>query len=92
MKTVNFYDYQDELRKVNWEIYEMSKDGSDCWSSLGPLHNINSDMPGNTIALGINWCACGTVSLERAEIYAKELKKVLELAKNFKYNGYQIEL
>lgn len=92
MKTINFYDYQEELKKANWEIIKMSREGSDCWSSMGALQNINSDMPGKTIELGINWCACGTVSIERAEMYAKEMQKVLELAKSFKFNGYQIEL
>lgn len=93
-KYVDFYEYEDALRELNKKVYLMSEAGSKCWSSLGAICNINSNVPGSNerIELGINWCSCGTVELERAEMFAEEMKKVSELAKNFKYNGYKIIL
>ena len=90
MKQVTYRDYAEALNKLNFEINKMSENGSKCWSSLGTLYNINSVFGDKPIKLGINWCACGTVELERAEMYAKEIPKVIKLAKNFKYNGYVV--
>ena len=91
-KYVKNDDYIKELRELNRKVQLISEAGSKCWSSLGAIYNMNNDFPGSNerIELGINWCGCGTVELERAEMYAEEMKKVLELAKNFKYNGYKI--
>ena len=91
-KYVKFYDYLDAMRELNKKVQLISVAGSKCWSSLGAIYNINSETPGSNerIALGINWCGNGTVELERAEMYAEEMKEVLELARNFKYNGYKI--
>ena len=91
-KYVKFDEYTDAMRELNKKVQLISEAGSKCWSSLGAIYNINNEMPGSNerIELGINWCGCGTVELERAEMYAEEMKKVLELARNFKYNGYKI--
>lgn len=91
-KYVKFIDYADAMKELNNKVRLISEAGSKCWSSLGAIYNINSALPGSNerIELGINWCANGTVELERAEMFAEEMKKVLELARNFKYNGYKI--
>lgn len=90
MKTVKFMDFKNEINAVNAEVLRISERGSKCWSTLGTIVNMSfgDDKP---IEIGINWCACGTVSIECAELFAKEMQQVLQLAKNFKYNGYTIE-
>lgn len=90
MKTINYRDYRDELDTLNEEVRRISDNGSKCWSSLGSIINVKSEMGDDPIEVGINWCACGDVSLDRAEMFAKEMKQVLQLARNFKYNGYRI--
>ena len=91
MKTVFYHDYRDELEALNEEVRRISDNGSKCWSSLGSIVNMGNEIFGDTtINVGINWCACGDVSLDRAEMFAKEMKQVLQLARNFKYNGYRI--
>lgn len=88
MKEVTYRDFRNEISALNAEVMRISRQGSDCWSSLGAIVNMSfGDKP---IEVGINWCACGEVSIERAEMFAKEMKQVLQLAKNFKYNGYRI--
>ena len=90
MKTVLYQDYINELRELEGAIDDFRKNGSGCWGSFSPFVN-NSGLLGNEpISIQINWCACGNVPLDKAKQFAEELKQAIELAEDFKYNGYKI--
>lgn len=92
MKTVKYNEYQIALAELDAQIDEFRQNGSGCWSSLTPFVNKNGSLFGDKpIEMQINWCACGNVDLDKAEQFASELQEAIELARNFKYNGYKIE-
>lgn len=92
MKTVNYDEYRIALAELDAQIDEFRQNGSGCWSSLSPFVNKNGALFDNKpIEMQINWCACGNVDLDKAEQFADELKQAIELARNFKYNGYIFE-
>lgn len=78
-KTVDFYDYQNAVQELYNNIPD--KCGIDFY---------NKSFGREPIQMGINWSAIGTVTPEKAEVFKNNLEKAIELAKNFKYNGYTI--
>lgn len=76
MKTVNYFDYQDSLDAVNAGL----ADGIQ-------IQNLSFD---DTIQMGVNFSALGTVKPEDAAAYANEIQRATKLAADFPLNGYQI--
>lgn len=82
MKKVSYREYSKAIMGINSKlenvmIINISRDGD----------------PGNAdpVEMGVNWYSIGSVSTERAAEFAKELTEAIDLAKNFPYNGYEIE-
>lgn len=92
MKTVKYNEYQIAVAEIDARIEDFRRNGSGCWSSLTPFVNKNSGLFNDKpIEMQLNWCANGNVDLDKAEQFASELQEAIELARNFKYNGYVIE-
>lgn len=92
MKTVKYNEYQIAVAEMEARIDDFRRNGSGCWSYLTPFSNKNGlSFDDKPIEMQINWCANGSVDLDKAEQFADELKEAIELARNFKYNGYAIE-
>ncbi|MBL7575408.1 hypothetical protein SAMN00017477_0914 [Peptoniphilus asaccharolyticus DSM 20463] len=52
------------------------------------IHTLNNkDELDFRVNLGINWSAKGTVSIEEAKQFIKDLQEAVEEAENFKYAG-----
>ena len=80
------------MKKVSYREY--CKAARELREQLG-MHVMIVDM-GSTldrpeIQMGVNWSALGTVPAEEAVEFAAGLLKAAWAAKEFKYNGYQID-
>lgn len=42
------------------------------------------------VQIGVNWAALGTVTPDEAAAFGKTLAEAAELARSFKYNGYEV--
>lgn len=81
-KTVDKYDYDEELNRVNRTV-------------LGRLVRITNLAPGwareeKPIKMGVAWGAIGEVSTGDAKNFIRDLEKAVKEADNFKYNGCTI--
>jgi len=90
MKTVSYDEYQIAKAEIDSVINDYRYNGSGCWSCLSPFSDEASLFNDKPVNMQINWASCGTVDLAKAEQFANELKEAIELARNFKYNGYKI--
>lgn len=79
-KTVKFKDYEQALNEIQEKLNNNNI----------RFYNMSSYFK-QSISIGINWCALGTVSTEEAKEFAQDLIRAAELAENFKYNGYMLE-
>lgn len=77
MKTVSYRVYCKALNDLNSKFQHVML----CDMS-------NDDAP---VSIGVNWYSIGTVTTEKADEFAKELKEAIKAAKNFRYNGYEIK-
>ena len=84
MKKVSHKEYSKALRQIQKRIYELTDDSINIYDKGGHLDNPEVD-------LGVNWCCLGTVSADEATAFAAALTEAARLAKEFPYNGYQIE-
>lgn len=41
------------------------------------------------VNLGVNWSGLGTVTLDEAQEFINELQKVVNIARTFKYEGFE---
>ena len=88
MNTIDYYDYQKELKRVNEELREISNRlmNEDHWKGYAEITAVSyGDQP---IKTAVNWCAIGDTEPDKAIAFAELLKEAAELAKGFKYNGY----
>lgn len=90
MKTVSYKEYIIAKEELDSVINDYRQNGSGCWSWLSPFDANTGVLDEKPIDMQINWASCGTVDLAKAEQFANELKEAIELARNFKYNGYKI--
>lgn len=74
MNTVNYKDFKKELSAINAQLNSVSL----------------FDLERETVTLGINWPAVGTVSIDQAQEFTEEMQLACQLAADFKYNGYTI--
>ena len=81
MKTVDYSEFHRERRQV--EI-EMNKG----FDGVDRIWFIDTSDDG-LISMGLNIAGTGTMNIIEAEIFAKAVSNAVELAKNFKYNGYK---
>lgn len=79
-KTVSWYDYQEELNRVNRRIL----------NNRVHISNVSSHMDDKPLKMGVGWSAIGDVSTMDAKNFIKDLEKAVKEADNFKYNGYTI--
>lgn len=77
------------MKKVSYREYSKAIMGIN--SKLENVMIINISRDDDPVEMGVNWYSIGSVSTERAAEFAKELTKAIDLAKNFPYNGYEIE-
>lgn len=77
IKTVNMDDVREELDRVNENLKDTLVDIS-----------VYRDSNGIVVAK-VNWAAIGSVTCDKALVFAETVRKASELAKAFKYNGYK---
>lgn len=80
MKTVNYWEFHRERRRVEIKINKPFNGSEKIW-----LIDASED---EQISLSLNVCATGTMNIADAEVFAKAVEKAVQLAKEFKYNGY----
>ena len=81
MKTVDYSEFHRERRQVEIEMNKVF-DGIDIiW-----FIDTSDD---EFLNMGLNIAGTGTMNVIKAEIFAKAVSNAVELAKNFKYNGYK---
>lgn len=88
-KEVTFFKYDDELDAVRKELMDLSLENG-LGSNTICLFNRNMGDINAPIEITINWIDAGNHSVEEAESFMKVLGKAVDLARNFKYNGYVI--
>ena len=81
MKTVNHWEFHRERRRVEMEINKPFDGIEHIW-----FIDTSDD---EIIRMGVNIAGTGTISIEKAEEFAKAIETAVYLAKNFKYNGYK---
>lgn len=87
-KVVRADDYNNELRKLRSQAKNSSRIEVE---EIYPTDFYSTDDGlGIKIKLGVNWSAIGTVDVDEAENFSKDLQKVISLIRNFKYNGYAV--
>lgn len=81
-KTVDKYDYDEELNRVNRRILDRRVH----------ITNLSPGWAGDEkpIKMGVGWSAIGDVSTADAKNFIRDLEKAVKEADNFKYNGYTI--
>lgn len=80
MKTVSYRVYSKALAKLQREI------SGDRRIQVYEMNQFDND----TVKLGVNWAAIGTVSTSEAREFAQRLLEAATAAENFEYNGYMI--
>lgn len=50
---------------------------------------LNKDIFDFRVNLGVNWSSKGTVSIEEAKQFIKDLQRAIDEVENFKYAGYE---
>ena len=53
--------------------------------------DMGSTLERRGIEMGVNWAAIGAVKPEEAEAFAELLTEAAKAARDFPYNGYQID-
>lgn len=81
MKTVSHYEFCEELARCRAKLNEMGA------NRRIELYEIRFR---DTIQIGVNWSAIGTVDHNQTREFADLLMVAADLASNFKYNGYKI--
>lgn len=77
MKKVFYREYEKAFRELSSKFEDIE------------LYNMNGF--GSPICIGVNWYAAGTVSPDEAISFASKIVDAANAAKNFQYNGYEIE-
>ena len=80
------------MKKVTYRDYCKATDA--LWARFGPdveIYDMGATLDRPEIQMGVNWSALGTVPAEEAVEFAAGLLKAAWAAKEFKYNGYQID-
>lgn len=80
MKTVEHWEFHRERRRIEIEINKPFNGSEKIW-----FIDASDD---KHISMSLNVCATGTMSIADAEIFAKAVERAVQLAKEFKYNGY----
>lgn len=80
-KTVNGRDLYEEMSKVQYEIKNNKINLSRRFDTTNPLCS--------KVNVGISCSSSGTMTVEEAKQFIKDLQKAVELVENFKYQGYE---
>ncbi len=80
-KTVNGRDLYNEMKRVANEINTNNIQMTRIFDLKNPLDS--------KVNLGINFSSSGTMTVEEAKQFIKDLQKAVELVENFKYQGYE---
>lgn len=84
MMTVNYRELSKELKRVQDEAR----------SGLKNPRAISIErkdwFPDETVELGVNWAALGTMDAEETKNFAEALMKAANAVATFKYNGYKV--
>ena len=77
MKKVNNMKIREEIEKIK---------------NVGETENVKIyeiDRTQDIVNLGVNWSGLGTVTLDEAQEFINELQKVVDIARTFKYEGFE---
>lgn len=77
MKKVNNMKIREEIEKIK---------------NVGETENVKIyeiDRTQDIVNLGVNWSGLGTVTLNEAQEFINELQKVVNIARTFKYEGFE---
>ena len=80
MKTVHHWEFHRERRRIEIEINKPFNGSEKIW-----FIDASDD---EHISMSLNVFATGTMSITDAEVFAKAVERAVQLAKEFKYNGY----
>ena len=83
MLTVNHSEYR--------EAYNELREFERRYDDIVSFSNLSGTFGDESIKIGVNWASIGAVSPDKALKFAEVIKQAVELAENFKYNGYMIE-
>lgn len=81
MSTVDCIEFHRERRRIEIEINKPFGDIDRIW-----FLDTSDD---GVISMGLNFAGTGTMNISEAETFAQAVSNAVELAKNFKYNGYK---
>ncbi|WP_294794955.1 hypothetical protein [uncultured Fenollaria sp.] len=83
LKKVNYDDYKRELERVREELRQ----------EIGGLDVQIQEISytSKVVELGVNWSSIGASKIDETAKFIVEMQKAMELVKNFKYNGCEIE-
>lgn len=87
IKTVSYDDYSKALR--DFRRSALAKFGHEidlCEMSMVAAYGTEHEL----VSIGVNWAAIGTVAPDEAAAFAKKLVEAAEMARSFKYNGYEV--
>lgn len=82
-KKIDRKTYKQAFNELQYKAHEISEGNINVFEKNREMHK--------PVELGVNWCALGTVSSDKAVQFANDMIKVANLVKNFKYNGYIVE-
>lgn len=80
MKKVSYHEYNKALRELQERIGRQVM-----------VMDMGSTLERRGIEMGVNWAAIGAVKPEEAEAFAELLTEAAKAARDFPYNGYQID-
>lgn len=92
MNTVNYRVLNKAVRDLQNQVHNLyvedRKNNPDINVLNIDVHDKYRD--DDIVEIDINWACCGPVDINTSETFVKRFNKVLELVKNFPYNGYKI--
>ena len=80
------------MKKVSYHEYNKAHAGAAREiRPAGHGHGYGQHAGAAGIEMGVNWAAIGAVKPEEAEAFAELLTEAAKAARDFPYNGYQID-
>ena len=80
------------MKKVSYREYNKAlRDLQERFGRQVMVMDMGSTLDRREIEMGVNWAAIGAVKPEEAEAFAELLTKAAKAAREFPYNGYEID-
>lgn len=77
-------------KEMNQEIMRVEKQVTNDCIQINRISNSNNVLD-CTVNLGINFGTPGTITIEEAKEFIKDMQAAIEAIESFKYQGYEID-